>query len=101
VLNSSEIVKQYEKLFAIVEIDFKYQQRRGEVDKDEKRPEVARYNPQQLRPVMVILDGEGRQVFKGFGGFNNSYEAELLAKYVSGKHYRNTEWPAFIAANMR
>ena len=55
-LSSSDIIQQYEKTFAIVEVEFSQRQRWGEVDAGENRPEIARYNPEQLRPVIVILD---------------------------------------------
>ena len=97
-LNSSDIIEQYEKTFAIVEIDFSRRQRWGEVDEGENRPEVARYNPEQLRPVFVILNSEGKQILKSFGGFRNPQEARTLGAFVSGKHYLNTTLKEFAVA---
>ena len=96
-LKSSEVIEQYEKVFAIVEVEFNNRQRWGEVDANERRPEVDRYNPEQLRPVMVVLDAEGKRVFKSFGGFKNPKTARLLGEYVGGRHYRNTGWKEFIS----
>ena len=98
-LNSSDIIEQYKNIFAIVEIDFSHRQRWGELDEAEKRPEVTRYNPEQFRPVIVILNADGKQVFKSFGGFKTPQEARLLGQYVVGKHYLDTKWKAFAAEN--
>ena len=98
-MKSREVIEQYEKVFAIVEVEFGNRQRWGEVDTGEMRLEVERYNPEQLRPVMVVLDAEGKRVFKSFGGFNSPKAARSLGDYVSGRHYRNMGWKEFIAAN--
>ena len=100
-LNSSDIIQQYEKTFTIVEIDFARRQRWGEVDERENRPEVARYNREQLRPVIVILNSEGKQILKSFGGFRHPQEALTLGTFVSGKLGLNTTLKEFTAAESK
>ncbi len=97
-LSSSDVVKRYAEEFAIVEIDFRF--RRG-VDTADNRPEIERYNHKQYRPVMVVLDAGGNKVFKQTGGFNNQMEATLLADYITGKHYREKKWKAYLSENFK
>lgn len=97
-LRSEDIARRYTQEFAIVEVDFPF--RRGAVY-EEKRKEVGRYNPKQYRPVMVMLDSDGKEVFKGYGGFSNPQEALILADYISGRHYRNVSWKKYLAEKFR
>lgn len=100
VLTSSDIAKRYAQVFSIVEIDFAY--RRSAVDEAAaRRPEVVRYNPKQFRPVIVILNADGKQVFKSFGGFNNPREAAILAEFIDGSNYRTVGWKEYFAEKYR
>ncbi len=50
---------------------------------------------------MVVLDAGGNKVFKQTGGFNNQMEATLLADYITGKHYREKKWKAYLSENFK
>jgi thioredoxin-related protein len=48
---------------------------------------VTRYNSRKLRPVLVFLDGSGKEVARLTGGLKTVEDALLLDRYVAEKHY--------------
>jgi hypothetical protein len=73
----------------------------GELELDDKDPRhamVQRHNPRKLRPVLVFLDGEGTEVTRFSGGLKSAEDALLLDRFVSERHYRTSDFPAFKAA---
>jgi hypothetical protein len=67
-------------------------------DNDLRHAMVKRHNPRKLRPVLVFLDGEGREVARLSGGLKSAEDALLLDRFVSGKHYRKSDFSGFKAA---
>lgn len=73
----------------------------GELEMDDDDPRhamVKRHNPRKLRPVLVFLDGQGKEVARLTGGLKTVEEALLLDRFVAEKHYRKSDFPAFKAA---
>lgn len=73
----------------------------GELDLDDEDPRhamVQRHNPRKLRPMLVFLDGQGKEVTRFTGRLNSAEEALLLDRFVAEKHYRKTNFPSFKAA---
>ena len=56
---------------------------------------VKRYNPRKFRPVMVFLDSNGKEVARHVGKLKDKTEALLLQRYVTEKHYLQTDWKKF------
>lgn len=95
VLREPEVSAKYSRLFVGAHADF------GELQLDELDPRhamVARHNPKKFRPVLVFLDGSGKEVARHVGKLRDKADALLLARYVSEKHYLKTEWKIFRVA---
>lgn len=95
VLRDPEVGRKYSKLFVGAHADF------GELlldDEDPRHAMVARHNPKKLRPVLVFLDGSGKEVARHIGKLRDKADALLLARYVAEKHYLKTEWRVFRVA---
>jgi thioredoxin-related protein len=59
---------------------------------------IKRHNPRKLRPVMVFLDGQGKEVARLTGGLKSAEDALLLDRFVSEKHYGTMDFSKFKAA---
>lgn len=93
VLSSPEVSKVFAKNYVSAHVDF------GEIKvTDPAQDMVERHNKSRLRPVLVFLDAQGKEVARHSGGLKSTEEALLLDRYVSEKHYRGTSFPAFKAA---
>jgi thioredoxin-related protein len=69
------------------------------IDKDPLHAMIKRHNPRKLRPVMVFLDGSGKEVARLTGGLRTTEDALLLDRYVAEKHYlKGGDFAAFKKA---
>jgi len=83
VLKKPEVTAKYSRHFLGAHADF------SELELDDKDPlhaMVKRHNPQKLRPVIVFLDGNGKEVARNRGRLEVE-DALLLDRYVAEKHY--------------
>lgn len=91
-----EVTAKYSKHFLGAHADF------GELELDDKDPlhaMVKRHNPRKLRPVLVFLDGAGKEVARLTGGLKTVDDALLLDRYVAEKHYlKGGDFSAFKRA---
>ena len=96
VLKKPEVTAQFSKHYLAAHADF------GELELDDKDPlheMVKRHNPRKLRPVLVFLDGSGKEVARLTGGLKTSEDALLLDRYVAEKHYlKGGDFSAFKRA---
>ncbi|MBK7815229.1 MAG: hypothetical protein IPJ52_13515 [Rhodocyclaceae bacterium] len=95
VLSEPEVKAQYFKHYVGAHADF------GELELDDHDPRhsmIARFNPRKLRPVLVFLDAQGKEVARHHGGLKSKEEALLLDRYVAEKHYLKTDFKTFRAA---
>ena len=95
-LTDGDIAKKYSQAFSIVAIDFE-SWRAANDQTASRHPEVARYNPKMFRPVMVVLDSSGNEVFKSIGGFSTSREARILADFIGQRKYLDVGWREYFA----
>ncbi len=92
VLKKPEVTARYSKHYLAAHADF------GDLDLDPNEALLAmvkRHNPRKLRPVMVFLDGSGKEVARLTGGLKSADDALLLDRFVSEKHYLRTDFPTF------
>jgi thioredoxin-related protein len=95
VLKDPEVSARYLRNYVGAHADF------GELEMDDDDPRhamVKRHNPRKLRPVLVFLDRQGKEVARLSGGLRSTEEALLLDRFVSEKHYRNSDFSSFRAA---
>lgn len=96
VLKKPEVTAKYSRHFLGAHADF------GELELDDKDPlhaMVKRHNPRKLRPVLVFLDGAGKEVARLTGGLKTVDDALLLDRYVAEKHYlKGGDFSAFKRA---
>ena len=95
VLSKPEVSAKFIKHYVGAHADF------GELEMDDDDPRhamVKRHNPRKLRPVIVFLDGQGKEVARLTGGLKSAEDALLLDRFVTEKHYRKSDFPAFKAA---
>ena len=95
VLRKPEVSAKYSKHYIGAHADF------GELDLDDADPRhamVKRHNPRKLRPVLVFLDSQGKEVARLSGGLKSVNDALLLDRFVSEKHYTKTDFSSFRAA---
>lgn len=92
VLRTPEVSAAYKKSFIGAHADF------GELELDDDASGhglVKRHNPRKLRPVLVFLDGGGKEVARHVGKLKDKEDALRLHKFVAEKHYLKTEWKIF------
>jgi thioredoxin-related protein len=95
VLRKPEVSAKFIKNYVGAHADF------GELDLDEDDPRhamVQRHNPRKLRPVLVFLDTQGKEVARVTGGLKSADDALLLDRFVAEKHYQKTNFQSFKAA---
>ena len=96
VLKKPEVTAKYSKHFLGAHADF------GELELDDKDPVhamVKLHNPRKWRPVLVFLDGAGKEVARLTGGLKTVDDALLLDRYVAEKHYlKGGDFSAFKRA---
>jgi thioredoxin-related protein len=96
VLKKPEVTAQFSKHYLAAHADF------GELELDDKDPlheMVKRHNPRKLRPVLVFLDGAGKEVARLTGGLKTVEDALLLDRYVAEKAYlKGGDFAAFRKA---
>jgi hypothetical protein len=95
VLSIPEVSAKYFQHYVGAHADF------GELQLDDDDPRhamVQRFNPRKLRPVLVFLDGQGKEVARLIGGLKSKEDALLLDRYVSERHYLKTDFRTFRAA---
>lgn len=95
VLSKPEVSAKFIKHYVGAHADF------GELEMDDDDPRhamVKRHNPKKWRPVLVFLDGQGREVARLTGGLKSADDALLLDRFVAEKHYRKSDFSAFKAA---
>jgi hypothetical protein len=95
VLSEPEVSARYSKHYIGAHADF------GELQLDDDDPRhamVKRFNPRKLRPVLVFLDGQGKEVARQVGGLKSKQDALLLDRYVSERHYLKMDFKTFRAA---
>jgi hypothetical protein len=95
VLSEPEVSAKYSKHYIGAHADF------GELQLDDNDPRhamVKRFNPRKLRPVLVFLDGQGKEVARQVGGLKSKQDALLLNRFVSERHYLKTDFMTFRAA---
>ena len=95
VLRKPEVSAQYGKHFIGAQTDFSDHELD---DKDPGHGMVARHNPRKLRPVLVFLDSQGKEVTRHTGKLTDSNDALLLARFVAEKHYLKMGWQNFRTA---
>ncbi len=93
VLSQPDVSRQYAKNYVSTHVDFSEL-----AAKDPKHAVIARHNSSGIHPVLVFLDAQGKEVARVRGGFRSPEDALLLDRFVSGKHYRKMNFPAFKAA---
>ena len=64
-------------------------------DDDPRHAMVKRYNPRKLRPVLVFLDSQGKEVARLTGSLKSKEDALLLNRFVSERHYLKTSFQNF------
>jgi hypothetical protein len=67
-------------------------------DGDPRHETVKRHNPRKWRPVIVFLDGTGKEVARLTGGLKSVKDALLLDRFVSERQYLKTDFTTFRAA---
>ena len=95
VLRNPEVTEKYSKHYVGAHADF------GELELDDGDPRhamVQRFNSSKLRPVLVFLDSQGKEVARLRGGLKSKEDALLLDRFVSERHYRKMDFSAFKAA---
>lgn len=95
VLQKPEVKAKYIKHYVGAHADF------GELELDDQDPlhdMVKRHNPRKWRPVLVFLDSQGKEVARFTAGLKSVKDALLLDRFVSEKHYRNSDFATFKAA---
>jgi hypothetical protein len=95
VLRKPEVSAKFIKHYVGAHADF------GELELDDKDPRhamIQRHNPRKLRPVLVFLDSQGKEVARLTGGLKSAEDALLLDRFVSEKHYRKSDFSSFKAA---
>jgi len=95
VLQQAAVRAEYIKRFVGVHSDF------SELELDDRDPRhatIERYDPRKLRPVIVFLDAQGKEVARHTGKLASAEDALLLARFVSEKHYLRTDFAAFRTA---
>ncbi|HZV55689.1 MAG TPA: hypothetical protein VFF82_12180 [Rhodocyclaceae bacterium] len=95
VLSIPEVSAKYFRHYVGAHADF------GELQLDDDDPRhamVQRFNPRKLRPVLVFLDGQGKEVARLTGGLKSKEDALLLDRFVSERHYLKTDFKTFRAA---
>ena len=96
VLRKPEVTAKFNRNYIAAHADF------GELDLDDNDPRhamVRRHNPRKLRPVLVFLDGQGKEVARLTGGLKTTEDALLLDRFVSERHYQKTSFSGFKAAH--
>ena len=91
-LSGGELQKLYSKDFVVVEAEAPANYARDHV--------LRKLTSRSYTPVWVFLDAEGKKVLENTG-FRNPREARALHAYVSGRHYRTTSYPDFLASYPR
>lgn len=92
VLLAPEVSSRFLKNYVAAHVDF------GEIATgDPRQAMVKRHNNGQLRPMIVFLDAQGKEVAR-VAGLRSKDEALLLDRFVSEKHYRKSDFSAFKAA---
>jgi len=94
VLKKPEVTARYSSHFLGAHADF------GELELDDKDPlheMVKRHNPRKLRPVIVFLDANGKEVARHRGRLDVD-SALLLDRYVSERHYLKSDFATFRAS---
>ena len=92
VLRKPEVSAKYVKHYVGAHADF------GELELDDKDPRhamIQRHHPRKLRPVLVFLDGSGKEVARLTGGLKTTEDALLLDRFVAEKHYQKGDFTAF------
>lgn len=95
VLSEPEVSAKYSRHYIGAHADF------GELQLDDEDPRhamVKRFNPRKLRPVLVFLDGQGKEVARLTGGLKTKQDALLLDRYVSERHYLKMDFRTFRAS---
>ena len=95
VLRKPEVSEKYLKHYIGAHADF------GELELDDNDPRhamIQRHNPRKLRPLLVFLDGQGKEVARFTGRLNSAEEALLLDRFVSERHYLKSTFAEFRAA---
>jgi thioredoxin-related protein len=94
VLRKPEVSAKFIRNYVGAHADF------GELELDEDDPRhamVRRHNPRKLRPVLVFLDGQGKEVARLSGGLKSKEDALLLDRFVTEKRYRKSDFSTFKA----
>jgi hypothetical protein len=94
VLRRPEVSAKYIRNYIGAHADF------TELDLDADDPRhamVQRHNPRKLRPVLVFLDAQGKEVARLSGGLRSTQDALLLDRFVSEKHYLKAGFAEFKA----
>lgn len=93
VLSQPEVSRPYAKNYVSVHVDS------GDLPgSDRLRDVVERHNRSEIHPVLVFLDGAGKEVARIRGGLKGKDDALLLDRFISGKHYLKTDYSGFKAA---
>jgi hypothetical protein len=95
VLSSPDVSAKYRVHYIGAHADF------GDLQLDDNDPGhamVKRHNPRKLRPVIVFLDSQGKEVARHVGGLKTKEEALALDRYVTERHYLKSDFRAFRAA---
>jgi hypothetical protein len=93
VLSQPDVSHQFAKNYVSVHVDS------GDLPgNDRLRDVIERHNRSELHPVLVFLDGAGKEIARIKGGLKSKEDALLLDRFVSEKHYRKTDFPGFRAA---
>ena len=95
VLRKPEVSAKYIKHYVGAHADF------SELELDDQDPRhamIQRQNPKKWRPVLVFLDGQGKEVARFTAGLKSVDEALLLDRFVSEKHYQKCDFAAFKKA---
>ncbi len=97
VLQKPEVSAKYLRDFIGAHADF------SELELDDNDPRhamVKRHNPRKLRPVLVFLNADGKEVARVTGGLKSVQDGLLLHRFVTEKQYQQLDFKTFRAANM-
>jgi hypothetical protein len=94
VLQKPDVKARYARNYVTAHLDF------GELtDKDPRLGMVERHNAKKWRPVLVFLDGSGKEVVRLNRGLKSAEDALLLDRFVSERHYLKEDFATFVAMN--
>jgi hypothetical protein len=66
-------------------------------DQDPRHAMVERHDRRKLRPLILFLDAQGKEVARHTGKLASAEDALLLDRFVNERHYLKTDFATFRA----